>query len=105
MWQFFIALYFVFGTSSYLLRGELARKFGEHNRLINATFSLLFLLPAAILLAFFFPHNVNVGVLNLFLLLGGGILWPLFLIVAFSANKKVDVGVYTLFNNLSPLFT
>lgn len=105
MWQLFIVLYFIFSTAAYLLRRVLAQKIGEHNRLINSIFFLVFLLPAAIILTFFFPHNLNVGWVNLVLLLGGSVVWPISNIVAFSANKKVDVGIFTIINNLSPLFT
>lgn len=105
MWQLLIVLYFVFFTINYLLRRILAQKLGEYNRLINSIFFLFFLLPAAIILSFFFPHNLNVGILNLALLLGGSIIWPISNIVAFNANKKVDVGIFTIISNLSPLFT
>ena len=105
MWQLLIIFYFIFGTTSYLLRRVLAQKIGEHNRLINAVFFLFFLLPAAIILSFFFPHNLHVGTLNLMLLLGGSLIWPLYYLISFHANKKVDVGIFTIINNLSPLFT
>ena len=105
MWQLLIIFYFIFGTASYLLRRVLAQKIGEHNRLINAIFYAFFLLPAAIILSQFFPHNLHVGALNIVLLLGGSLIWPLYFIIGFHANKKVDVGIFTIINNLSPLFT
>lgn len=105
MWQLSIVFYFVFGAISYLLRRVLAQKLGDHNRLINAIFFLFFLLPAAIILSFFFPHNLNVGVLNLFLLFGGSIIWPILGIISFRANKEVDVGIFAIITNLSPVFT
>lgn len=105
MWQILLVLYFIFGTSSYLLRRVLAQKFHDKNRLINASFFIIFLLPAALLLAPFFPHNLAIGWANLALLVAGSIIWPLFNILAFKANKTVDVGVYTVINNLSPFFT
>lgn len=105
MWQISIFFYFVFGATSYLLRRVLAQKLGEHNRLINSIFFLFFLLPAAIILSFFFPHNLNVGALNLFLLFGGSIIWPILGIISFRANKEVDVGIFTIISNLSPIFT
>ena len=105
MWQILIVLYFCFGTANYLLRRVLAQKLGEHNRLVNAVFYLFFLLPTTVVLAFFFPHNLNVGTLNLLLLLGGSIIWPLYYIVAFNANKEVDVGIFAVINNISPVFT
>lgn len=105
MWQLLIIFYFIFGATNYLLRRVLAQKLGEHNRLINALFFIFFLLPTGLILSFFFPHDLNVGTINLLLLLGGSIIWPMMNIVAFSANKKVDVGIFAIINNLSPLFT
>lgn len=105
MWQLSLTFYFILGATSYVLRRVLAQKLGEHNRLINAIFFVFFLLPATIFLSFFFPHNLNVGTLNLFFLFGGSIIWPLFNIVAFRANKEVDVSIFTIINNLSPIFT
>jgi drug/metabolite transporter (DMT)-like permease len=105
MWQLLILLYFIFGTASYLLRRILAQKLGEHNRLINSVFFLFFLLPATVILFWFFPHNLNIGRLNLFFLLGGSLIWPISNIIAFDGNKKVDVGIFTIISNLSPVFT
>ncbi len=105
MWLFFIALYFAFGAASYLIRRVLAQKLPDKNRLINASFFVVFLLPAAILLGLLFPHNLHIGWVNLLLLLGGSLIWPIFNILAFRANKDIDVGVYTVINNLSPIFT
>ena len=83
----------------------MAQKLGEYNRLISAIFYLFFLVPAAIILSFLFPHNLSVGTPNILLLLGGSCIWPLSNLVAFHANKKVDVSIFTIINNLSPLFT
>lgn len=105
MWQLLLVFYFLFGAGSYLLRRVLAQRIGEYNRLINAIFYLFFLLPAGLVLAFFFPHNLDVGPLNIMLLLGGSLIWPLYYIVAFRANTEVDVGIFTVINNLSPLVT
>ena len=105
MWQLLIVFYFIFGTISYLLRRVLAQKIGEHNRLINAVFYIFFLLPATIILFSFFPHNLNIGIFNLILLLGGSLIWPVSNIIAFWANKEVDVSIFTIINNLSPIFT
>lgn len=105
MWQLLIIFYFIFGATNYLLRRVLAQKLGDHNRLINAVFFIFFLLPTTIVLSFFFPHDLNVGVVNLILLFGGSLIWPLMNLTAFSANKKVDVGIFAIINNLSPLFT
>lgn len=87
------------------MRRSIAERFHHHNRLINAVLYVFFLLPIGFLLALFFPHNLQVGTTNLIFLFGGGIVWPLFNIAAFRANKSVDAGVYTLLTNLSPLFT
>jgi drug/metabolite transporter (DMT)-like permease len=105
MWQLLIGFYFIFSTVNYLLRRVLAKKLGDHNRLINAIFFLCFLLPETIILSFFFPHNLAVGLLNLILLLGGSIIWPLLGISSFHANKEVDVGIFAVISNLSPIFT
>lgn len=105
MWQLLIVFYFVFGAASNILRRVLAQKLGDHNRLINAIFFVCFLLPAAIVLSFLFPHNLDIGLLNIFLLVGGSIIWPIFNITAFHANKEVDVGIFAIISNLSPVFT
>jgi len=105
MWQILIGFYFVFGTASYILRRKIAQKVGQHNRLINSIFFLFFLLPAIFILLFFSPHNLNVGKINFILLIGGSLVWPVANILAFESNRKVDVGVFTIINNLSPLFT
>src|SRR3990167_8928576 len=105
MWQLLIVFYFIFGVVSYILRRVLAQKLGDHNRLINAIFFVFFLLPTTIILSFFFPHNLNVGAFNLLLLFVGSLIWPIAALVAFRANKEVDVGIFSIINNLSPVFT
>ncbi|HVA96149.1 MAG TPA: EamA family transporter [Candidatus Acidoferrales bacterium] len=105
MWQLLLIVYFILSTINYLLRRVLAKKLGDHNRLINAIFFMVFLLPEAVILGFYFPHNLNVGVLNVMLLLGGSIIWPLLGLASFQANKHVDVGIFAVINNVSPIFT
>lgn len=105
MWQLLIVVYLVFGVANYLLRRLLAKKLGDHNRLINAIFFVFFLLPTTIIISLFFPHNLNVGAVNLLLLFVGSLIWPISALVAFNANKKVDVGIFAVINNLSPVFT
>ena len=105
MWQLLIAFYFVFGATSYMLRRELAQKLPGDNRVINAIFFLFFLFPAGIVLSLFFPHDLSVGWLNFFFLVVGSIIWPLFYIAAFNANKKVDAGIFAIINNVSPVAT
>lgn len=105
MWRIILIFYFGFGASSYLLRRVLAQRLGDHNRIINAVFFVAFLLPLGLILSLFFPHNLGIGWTNIALLLGGSLIWPLFNISAFKANKHVDVGIYTIINNLSPLMT
>lgn len=104
-WQYFIVGYFVFGASSYLCRRVLAQKLHDKNRLINASFFVLFLLPAAVVLGLIFPHSFSIGWDNFAYLALGSLIWPVFNIAAFKANKDIDVGVYSAINNLSPLFT
>lgn len=105
MWQLLLILYFIFGTTSILLKRVLAQQLGDHKRLINSIFFLFFLLPATIILSFFFPRDLNVGLLNILLLLGGSIIWPIASMTAFRAMKEVDAGIFSIINNLSPLFT
>lgn len=105
MWETALVFYFVFGAANYLLRRVLAQKLPEHNRLINAVFFLFFLLPTGLVLAAFFPHDLHVSAYALALLLGGSLIWPLYYIAAFSANKYVDTGTFAVINNISPLFT
>ena len=105
MWAALIILYFIFGAASYVLRRELAQKLPEHNRVINVIFFVIFLLPTGIILSFFFPHDLNVGTMNLAFLLGGSIIWPIFYIIAFNANKEVDAGIFAIIGNVSPIFT
>ena len=87
------------------MRRVLAQKFGDFNRLINGIFYVFFLIPAGILLMLLFPPSLQVSTTDLIILLGGSIIWPLFNISAFQANKTVDAGIYTIIANLSPLFT
>ncbi len=105
MWQLFLIFYFIFGTTSYLLRRILAQKLGGYNKLINASFFVFFLLPAIFILTPLFPHNVHVGITNILLLLAGSLIFPLANIIAFRANKDVEVGIFTILNNVSPVFT
>lgn len=105
MWQLLLVLYFLFGTISYILRKRLADQMSGYNRLINTVFYVCFLLPAALLLSLVFPHNLNVGTTNVLFLLIGSLIWPLFYIVSFRANKEVDVSIFTIISNISPVFT
>ena len=105
MWQFFLILYFVFGATSYLQRRVLAKQFNHYNWLINAVFFVFFLLPAALLIGFLSPHDLNIGIENYILLLVGSLIWPVFGLVSFRANKDVDVGIYVIITNISPIFT
>jgi len=105
MWQLLIILFLGFGTTNVLLRRILAKELGEHNRLINAFFYVFFLFPAALILTFVFPHNLNIGIVNFLLLVFGSIIWPIAYILVFRANKIVDAGIIVIINNLNPLFT
>ncbi len=105
MWQLSLFFYFTLGATGYLLRRVLAQKFSQHNRLIAGIFYLFFLLPAAIVMSLTHPHNLNVGTTNLVYLLTGSLIWPLYNLAAFRANKDVDVGIFGIINNLSPLIT
>lgn len=105
MWLFFIVLYLVLATVSSLLQRVLVIKFEGRTRLLNVLFYLVFLFPAGIILSFFFPHNFNIGWVNLLFLFGGGLIWPILGVVALQASKYVEAGVYAVVNNLSPIFT
>lgn len=105
MWQSLLILYFVFGATSYLLRRILAQRLGSYNKLINAVFFAFFLLPGIFIIAPFFPHNLDIGGLNILLLLLGSLIFPLGNIIAFEANKRVEVGIFTIINSVSPVFT
>src|SRR6478609_3917549 len=100
MWQILIGFYFIFATTTYLQRRILAQKFPDYSRLINLVFFVFYIFPAGIILSFFFPHNLSIGLVNFAILLGGSFIWPLLNIVAFKANKDVDVGIFTIINNL-----
>ncbi len=100
-----IILYFFFGAASYLLRRVLAQEFSGHIRLMNSVFFICFLLPVGFVYALFVPHDLNIGWINLAILLGGSLIWPVVNLVAFYANKHTDVGIFTVINNISPVFT
>ncbi len=105
MWQLLITLYFIFGATSYILRKILAKELADYTFLTNAIFYVGFLLPAALLLSLFFPHNLQLSTVDMFLLFGGSIIWPLYYLSAFQANKEAEVGIFTIINNLSPIIT
>jgi drug/metabolite transporter (DMT)-like permease len=105
MWQLSLFFYFTLGVAGYLLRRVLAQKFHHRNRLISGTFYLFFLWPAALVMSLTHPHNFHIGATNTIYLLVGSVIWPLYNLSAFRANKDVDVGVFSIINNLSPLVT
>ncbi len=105
MWLIFLALYFVFGTASYLIRRTLAHKFDQYNALLNATYFVFFIIPTAIIWGLMVPHNFDIGAANFIYLIVGGLIWPLFAVLAFRANKDVDVGIFVVILNTSPIFT
>ena len=105
MWWFFLFGYFVFATGSYLLRRVFAQKFSHHTLLLNGSFYVFFLLPATLIIGFLAPHNFDIGVDNLIYLLLGSLVWPVFTLASFRANKYVDAGIYTVIANASPIFT
>ncbi|HEY4487499.1 MAG TPA: hypothetical protein VI483_01905, partial [Candidatus Paceibacterota bacterium] len=105
MWLIFLFLFFILGATNSLMRRVLAQKFAEHNMLLNGMFYVFFLLPAGLGLMLLFPPTLYIGSIDALWLIGGSIIWPLFNIAAFRANKTVDAGIYTIVANLSPLFT
>ena len=105
MWLVFLFLFFILGATNALMRRVLAQKFAEHNMLLNGIFYVFFLVPAGVGLMFIFPPTLHVGAADALWLIGGSLIWPIFNIAAFRANKTVDAGIYTIIANLSPLFT
>ena len=105
MWLVFLFLFFILGATNALMRRVLAQKFAEHNMLLNGIFYVFFLVPAGVGLMFIFPPTLHVGAADALWLIGGSLIWPIFNIAAFRANKEVDAGIYTIIANLSPLFT
>lgn len=105
MWLLLIFGFYIGSVSSYLIRRKLAGEFQQFNKLINAIWYVFFLLPTSLLLLPFFPHDLAIGWTNLALLIIGSLIFPIYNLVAFKANQNVDVGVFSIINNLSPLFT
>lgn len=87
------------------MRRVFAQKFAHHTMLLNGSFYVFFLLPVAVIIGFATPHNFNIGTANLLLLLGGSLIWPLFTLASFRANKDIDAGIYAVIANVSPAFT
>ena len=105
MWLVFLFLFFILGATNALMRRVLAQKFAEHNMLLNAMFYVFFLVPAGLGLMLLFPPTLRISGADALWLIGGSLIWPIFNIAAFRANKTVDAGIYTIIANLSPLFT
>lgn len=105
MWQLSLFFYFVLGVVGNLMRRVLAQKFSHYNRLISGVFYLFFLLPAAIVMGLTHPHDLHIGGANVAYLLTGSLIWPLYNLSAFRANKDVDVAIFSIISNLSPLAT
>ena len=105
MWLVLLFLFFILGATNALMRRVLAQKFAEHNVLVNGMFYVFFLVPAGVGLLFFFSPPLHLSGGDALWLIGGSLIWPLFNIAAFRANKEVDAGIYTIIANLSPLFT
>lgn len=45
------------------------------------------------------------GWMNVAFLIVGSLIWSVMNLVAFHANKHSDIGVFTVINNISPVFT
>ena len=103
MWLIFLFGYYIFGSWSNLQLRLLAKDLQQHNRLINAIVGVLFLLPVGILLGLYFPHDLDIGLTDYLLLIGGGFIWPLSALLLFRANKLLDAGVVATFGNISPV--
>lgn len=105
MWQLLVVGYLILGTAAYLLRRTLAQSLSKHNKLVNGFFFLCVLYPTGLIVAAFSSPNLNIGWVNLALLLGGSGIFPLINLSAFRANKDVDAGLYTIINNITPIIT
>jgi drug/metabolite transporter (DMT)-like permease len=63
------------------------------------------LYPIGFLYSFTFHPNLAIGWPNLAIIAIGSLIFPIVNIVAFKANKDVDVGVYSIIANLMPVIT
>ena len=87
------------------MRRSLAKTFTHYNQLVNVVFFAGFLYPIGLMYAYFQPHNLNIGWENLLYLVLGGMIFPVYSVLAFKANKELDVGFFTVLGNLSPVVT
>jgi drug/metabolite transporter (DMT)-like permease len=105
VWQLLLIGYLILETAAYILRKRLAVALTKHNRLVHAFFSLCVLYPTGLVLAFLSQANLNIGWQNLLFVLAGSVMFPVFNLLAFKANKTVDAGLYTILFNLTPVVT
>lgn len=104
-WKLAILGFLALATISYVLRRILAQEMAEHNRLVNAVFFLGTLYPIGAAYALTLDPRLDIGWANLGIIVAGSLVFPVVNILAFKANKDVDVGVYSIITNLMPVVT
>lgn len=104
-WRLLFIGYLIFAVSSYLLRRQMAKKYSDRGRLVNAVFFLCILYPTGLLVAAVTRPDLDIGWLNLLFIVVGSGVFPLITILSYKANKYVDAGQYALIGNLAPIIS
>ncbi len=105
MWLIPLTIFFVAGTASNLLRRHLAQKDHLSPNLINLVFYVGFILPGGLILGLLLPHTFTPDLQTLGLLVFCSLIWPLYFLLAFKANKHIDASVFSMIADLSPIVT
>lgn len=104
-WQFFIGIFIVLGTISYLVRRNLAQVLAKYNLVINAFFFVCVLYPIGLVVGLSTQPNLAIGWPNLIYIAVCSVMFPIIMLTSFRASKDVDAGLYTILNNLTPIIT
>lgn len=72
---------------------------------MNWFFFLFTLYPVGIAVAFVIHESLRVSLLDLGIIAGAELMFPLVNISQYRANKDVDAGLFTILNNLTPIIT
>lgn len=105
MWLIPLAVFFVAGAASNLLRRHLAQKEHLSPNLINLVFYVGFILPGGIIIGLSLPHTFTPDLQTLGLLVFCSLIWPAYFLLAFKANKHIDASVFSMIADLSPIVT
>ncbi len=105
MWLIPLAVFFIAGTASNLLRRHLAQKEHLSPNLINLVFYVGFILPGAFILGLSLPHTFTPDLQTLGLLVFCSLIWPVYFLLAFKSNKHIDASVFSMIADLSPIIT